>query len=1033
MRNIYKILLAFILPFLVSQSLLAQGTGIIRGVIIEAETNEPLFGANAIIVGTSQGAAADLDGNFIIRAVPEGQHMLRVSYLGYQTIEVSVTVSAGEETEVEFILRPAGVQGDEVTITSQRRGQVAAINEQLTSNTISNIVSKDRIQDIPDVNAAESIGRLPGIAIQRSGGEANKVLIRGLSPKFSTVSVNGVRLPSTGGNDRSVDLSLVSSNMLDGIEVKKANTPDMDADAIAGSVDLKLRDAPEGLLFDFQAQGGYAQLQDYYGNYKFSGTASNRFLDNKLGIIATFNVDEFDRSADQMFAGYAPYRFPDSDIQAVRITSVSAQEQNTIRGRTGGSFLLDYKLPKGKISANTFYNQLSGEGYTRHNNIFGGRPGSSMNINVGTTSTLTSAISLDQDHGWVRYDAGVSRTSSKTDDPENYYFNFRMESESKGLIGNFPRDSIGIQPIGVLNYTDPKDSLMVLETTNISSTFREEINYSAQFNVTFPFNIGTNIDGTIKTGAKVRWFTKTNDEDQRGKTNWAYAGLGYNENTGEPTGNEAAILRCIYDQVGTLNGYNVYMEQVVNGDDSPYPYIPIVYFKDDYTRDNFLTGEGKGGFPLGSHANPDDMIAFINAAENCVGIDGRDAIREDVGASRGNDYEGEERYDAAYIMSEINIGKYITLIPGVRWEHDYSKYTAERFRIVNVNNDQRPPDDLDTLDVTRNYNFILPMVHLQIKPNDWLQIRLARTGTIARPDYLQYIPRTNVNAQFTEVNANNTDLRPAISTNYDASVSVYQNHVGLFSVSGFHKTIEDLPLWKRSHQRTDDPLPEGLNIPDGSEEGEPDWLWNDPRITTYINAPFNSEYWGVELDWQTSFWYLPSFLKGLVLNVNYTRMFSETAFMSTELDRMECIENCGTPFQTSVPVYKDTLRTGARAFDQPAHLANLTVGYDFRDFSIRVSYLYQGDRLTGVDSALNPVRDSYSATYERWDMSIRQKIKTGFMEQSNLEIFANLSNITSTPDRNLIGGDGDPSLGFGSPTFVQYYGFTMDLGLRLRF
>src|SRR5690606_21576390 len=115
---------------------------------------------------------------------------------------------------------------------------------------------------------------------------------------YNAVTVNGVRLPSTDSHDRSVDLSLVSSNMLDGIEVMKAITADKDADALGGTVDLRLREAPDRPAVDLSIQGGYNQLQDYYGNYRLSGSASNRFLDSKLGVLVSFSVDEFDRSAD---------------------------------------------------------------------------------------------------------------------------------------------------------------------------------------------------------------------------------------------------------------------------------------------------------------------------------------------------------------------------------------------------------------------------------------------------------------------------------------------------------------------------------------------------------------------------------------------------------------------------------------------------------------------------------------------------------------------------------------------------------------
>lgn len=999
----------------------AEFAGTVSGIIVEEGTGETLIGANVIVKGTLKGASADTEGKFSIRGIDAGPQILVASYLGFKTKEIPVVIVDGENIEVNITLEWEGVQGEEVTITAQARGQVAAINQQLASNTISNIVSKDRIQELPDVNAAESIGRLPGIAIQRSGGEANKVLIRGLSPKFSTVTVNGVRIPSTGGSDRSVDLSLISSNMLDGIEVKKAITPDMDADAIAGSVDLKLRNAPDELLFDVQAQGGYTQLQDYYQNYKISGTVSNRFLDSKLGVIATFNADQYDRSADQLSAGYSRYDFPASDDVGVRIVRVSAQEQNTLRERKGASFVFDYKLPKGRITANTFFNELQNDRLLRTNNLFNvdNRVGSQLSINNGKTSIFTSALGFEQDFGWIRLDGGASRTSSLSKNPRDYFIDFRMEAPADGIVDSFPRDSIGIQPIGVIPFTTLNDSLMRLGTTNISNLRREEINYTAQFNATLPFEFGGNIDGMLKTGFKFRWLDRTNDQNQIGKTDWPYIQPAYNEVTGA-VDSDGELLRCIYDQTGDINGYNLFIEQVVNLSTSAFQHIPIFYFNSGYERDNFLKGEGGNGFPIGFNPGESDMIKFINATENCM-KDNRPALLEDVSSSRGNDYEGEERYDAAYVMSEINIGKYVTLIPGVRWEHDYSRFSTERFTVLSTESADFLRE-LDTLDVTRNYDFILPMVHLQIDPNEWLKIRMARTETLARPDFTQYIPRANIDSRRTMINANNSDLKPAESVNYDISASVYQNHIGLFSISGFHKTISDLPLWKRSFAATLDTLPpnESLNIPE-------DWLENSPQITTYINSPFDTKVWGVEFDWQTNFWYLPSFFKGLVLNINYTRMFSETSYQTSVEAGTVCIANCDTPFEDNVKFYKDTVRTNTRAIDQPAHLANVTLGYDYKGFSTRFSYLFQGDRLTNVPNALEPVQDSFSAKYERWDLTVKQRVN------EVLEVFGNFSNLTSTPDRNLVGGDGDRSLGFGSSTFVQYYGFTMDVGIRMRF
>jgi len=293
-----------LLGLLVSQSLFAQGSGSIKGRVADKETGEALIGANVVIQSTVIGVATDIDGRFLLRSVPPGTYTLRASYIGYIAVNLQVTVNTDQTTEIDFPLVARAITGETFVVTGQARGQMSAVNQQLASNTISNIVAADRIKELPDVNAAESIGRLPGVSIDRWGGEATAVAIRGLSPKYNTVTVNGVALPATNNNDRSVDLSLVSSNLLDGIELKKANTPDMDADALGGTVDLRLKEAPEAFQVNAMVQGGYNQIQKYAGNYNFNINASDRFLGGDLGVIAGINADRYNRSADQLNASY---------------------------------------------------------------------------------------------------------------------------------------------------------------------------------------------------------------------------------------------------------------------------------------------------------------------------------------------------------------------------------------------------------------------------------------------------------------------------------------------------------------------------------------------------------------------------------------------------------------------------------------------------------------------------------------------------------------------------------------------------------
>jgi hypothetical protein len=177
--------------FLAAQAANAAETGSIKGRVLDKTTGEPLPGANVLVQNTNIGAAADLDGKFIIHTVPTGKQSLRISYIGYETILRDVDVAVDQEANVEIKLGSVSVTGEEVVVTAQVRGQNAAINQKLASNQIIDVVSAEKMKELPDANIAESIGRLPGISLQRNAGEATGVVVRGMSPKYNEVTIEG--------------------------------------------------------------------------------------------------------------------------------------------------------------------------------------------------------------------------------------------------------------------------------------------------------------------------------------------------------------------------------------------------------------------------------------------------------------------------------------------------------------------------------------------------------------------------------------------------------------------------------------------------------------------------------------------------------------------------------------------------------------------------------------------------------------------------------------------------------------------------
>lgn len=947
----------------------------ISGKVTEVGSGEPLIGANVLIKGTLKGTATDIDGSFSIHGVEPGNYTLLVSYLGFKSKEVEIAASEDEDSIINIELEWEGVTGEDVIITAQARGQVSAINQQLSSNTISNVVAKDRIQELPDVNAAESIGRLPGISLQRSGGEANKVVVRGLSPKYNTVTINGVRVPSTDTDNRSVDLSLISSGMLDGIEVTKALTADKDADAIGGSVDLKLRTAPEEFTGNIQLQGGYTALQETYDNYNFSGSFSNRFFENKLGLILSVNADSYDRSADILNGNYG-LKFVDN-TNIVVVNSLNLNENSNTRERFGGSVVADYTIPKGEIVFNAIYNRLRNSGFGRNNimNVQSAIHTYAISENTNTTYLNTNSLNVNQDFGWVKYDVGLSTTLSESKSPGNLYWEFREESARFAVL----EDTLSLSDVPSVFRND----LATTALFDMSSTERltEENENAIQLNVEIPISFGEKISGFIKTGGKLRRLERSNDRNE----------LTFETSRRPYYGDGANFRRSV-----ALALPNLDLDPASNR-------IPMEPFLDSYSRSNFLAGD----FDIGFTPQPELMEAVY-----AVGVDSTYLIYDGFN-SAGQDYVGKEQYDALYLMAKLDIGKYLTFIPGIRYEKETTDYTAKF-----VTSGVIPPvgSDLDEFypDTTssREVDFLLPMIHLQVKPSEVISLRFAYTETISRPDFRQFAPITYYDPIGNFANAPNEDLKTSKSVNYDASLSIYQNKVGLLTISGFYKEIENLISSATFN------LIEGQNILPGLEIIEAGS--KSPTVRTSINLPKPSTIKGYEIDWQTNFWYLPTMFQGLVLNINYTHIQSEAEYPTFELLHVPIDPRPRRPPFTTL-VLKDTTFSGTLP-DQPSNILNITLGYDLKGFSGRVSMLYQSKTTTGsFGRQFETGDDLFVDDYLRFDASIQQRIN------EKLQVYANFNNVNSREDvRQQSNTD-------RYPTRKEYYGFTMDVGVRYRF
>jgi carboxypeptidase-like protein/TonB-dependent receptor-like protein len=275
-------ILSFISILLFSSTLL-YGQGIVTGLITDNNGGDPLIAATVVVKGTTTGTVTDYNGKYTL-ALKAGAYTLEVSYIGYTTVEETVTMEDNQTVELNVSLPVAAIMGEEAVVTMQARGQLAAVNQQLRSNNIVNVVSAERIKELPDQNAAKAVSRLPGVHL-----DGAKIVIRGIQPKMNKILINGVEMPATEGNNRASSIGNISANVLSGIEVYKTLTPDMDADAIGGVVNLILGEAKEGLHGSVMGQGTYSQHENLLGSFKMWGDVSNRYFDNKLGLKMSVN------------------------------------------------------------------------------------------------------------------------------------------------------------------------------------------------------------------------------------------------------------------------------------------------------------------------------------------------------------------------------------------------------------------------------------------------------------------------------------------------------------------------------------------------------------------------------------------------------------------------------------------------------------------------------------------------------------------------------------------------------------------------
>lgn len=963
----------FLLFAVFTSQLLAQSSKI-TGIVKDSQTNEPIMGANLIIVGTSIGAASDINGEFTIFHAPAGSQILRVSYLGYKNVETEVVLINDIVLYEEILLESDAVQlGGDVIVSAQRVGQVSAINRQLSAEQLVNVVSSEKMLEFPDANVAESVARLPGVSINRDGGEGSSVVVRGLSSKYSKITVDGIDMASTGAQERGTNLSGIAQENLKGIELYKSPTADMDGEAIGGTVNLQTGKASVNPVAIARMFGFYNGLEDNYNQYSLFGKYSNRFLDDNFGLQVSVNYEDRDRSTDFFSGSYIVGRTDQEGITHISINNSQVTDRLENRKRIGGNLILDYNVGNGYILLSSFLSKTTRDIKDRQRSLDVDGAAGTMRIRQTERDLQSYVNTLRGEHnfGVIETDWSVSFSYSRNQRPFDHWMDF---SETP----DFPNPNDVSQEQNALNYYKyvDVDKTAPLYTTQYMKEDVQERNYSSQLNFKYNFNLGADINGYVKVGGKYKHINRERKYEEA--QFWTY-------------------LLTQPGEAGKLTASD--------------------FLDPDYTPNDFLDGRADLGLILDVNKNRSfyDQYSSSSRYVNSQFY----AYRSSVGGDAGiPNYNAKENVAAFYIMPKFNIGSIITFIPGLRYESVNNEYFGNKF-ISLVSNAPTPNDNdfiIDDTSSTVSYHDFLPMIHLKVTPSNWFDIRLSYTKTLSRPDYNYLIPSQSLN-NFGAANVyrGNSELKPARANNYDIYLSFYEPSLGLVSFGYFYKDIKNISAIYRTNvtqDLVDEGLPEfGIKPLEDSQYGINN-LYSRNTLRTPINLP-ESSVKGFEFELQTNFQLLPvpDFIKGVVIGFNYSRIISSTHFPYYGV----------TTQRINVPPYVVfTYNKGLREGNIPGQakqLINFSLGYDLYDFSARVSMFYQDGSVDHIGSA--ELLDTYNDGFVRWDISIKQQVL------NNLTIYANIVNVNNRTD--------DSYQAFEYlQTAIQDYGRSYELGVQVR-
>lgn len=254
-KEIYSSTLLLLLMLFVTPTVFGQ-TGVIKGIIEDAKTKEPLIGAVITIEGLQDGAVTDLDGNFMVENIPVGTYKLYSSYVSYKTFNtLNVIVKADETTEINISLEPESISLDEVSIVAKVNREaenILLLDQKKSLVAIQNIGAKELSRKgISDAEAA--VSKVSGISKQEG---VKNVFIRGLEDRYNVTLLNGMPVPSEDPEYKNIALEIFGTDIIQNIGVNKVFSARNGSDVGGAIIDINSKEMTDDYAFGVDVSVG---------------------------------------------------------------------------------------------------------------------------------------------------------------------------------------------------------------------------------------------------------------------------------------------------------------------------------------------------------------------------------------------------------------------------------------------------------------------------------------------------------------------------------------------------------------------------------------------------------------------------------------------------------------------------------------------------------------------------------------------------------------------------------------------------------